>query len=194
MTLFDEMIKCSITVMRESLESAVTVEAVAARMGIDPSLVQPLFQSDAALSEAVGTYGMVQLADAITRATVGAPRNDPRAKIKAMGAAFVGWGLANPDLYRFLAIRFLRPGDNMSVIRRYETSFFTLVRKFLSEGGGATERKAVIARAFIVGLTDLALDDNLDLWANDGAVREAVIDEALSDMVDLLLPTAEARS
>lgn len=186
-TLIDQMIDTAVKMMRESLETAVTVDSVAAQLGIEPHLAQPLFSSDDALNEAVGNYGMVQLIDAITNALVRAPQDEPRALLTAMGRAFVSWALANPDLYRFIAVRILRPRGSLSVIRRYESSLVTLVRRFLGETDQTASRRALMSRAFIVGLSDLALDDDLDLWKPDGTDRETELDAVISEFVDMLL-------
>lgn len=188
MTLIDQMILTAVKLMRDSLQTAVTVETVSAQLGLNPDIARPLFQDDEALNEAVGTYGMVQLTDAITQAVVRAPQDDPRAMLTAMGQAFVAWALENPDLYRFIAVRILRPHGSLSVIRRYESSLSVLVRRFVGDSGHESSRRAVMSRAFIVGLADLALDDDMELWTStEGLDKRAELDGVISEFVDMLL-------
>ncbi len=194
MTLIDRMINTAVKMMRDSVETGVTVDGVAAQLGVDAHLARPLFPTDEALNEAVGSYGMVQLVDTVTAALVRAPQDDPRALLTALGRAFVGWAMANRDLYRFIAVRILRPRGSLSVIRRYEASLVTLVRRYLGESDQTTSRKALMARAFIVGLSDLALDDDLDLWTVDGAVKETELTAVVAEFVDMLLPSGPKKT
>lgn len=188
------MVAAAISHLRDCETQSVDVDEIARRAGVDAVTARTIFPSDDALGEAIDTYGILRLSDAITRALVAAAPGDHRAALVAMIQAYLGWARANPMLYLVLATRTIQFPGTPNILRRYDASFVPLVRRYLGESGDLpSTRRAAMLRAFLLGLAHLVLDDHLPLWTLPNDDAEAEIRATIEDFVDLMLATTPAQ-
>lgn len=186
-SMIDRMILAAIDQLHERRVTRIDMADVARRVGIDLDVARTMFKDEDALDEAIGTFGIARLADEMTRALVAVPIGDDRASLIALARAYIHFALENPKLYCVLTTQVLQPRQTDSIARLYDASFVPLVRRFLGETDCPPSRRAVIARAFLYGFTDLALEDHLELWLPSTGDSEADLMATVEDFVDLLL-------
>lgn len=190
----DRMVAAAVARLQECESQSADVGDIARRIGVDIDAARSVFPTDAVLAEAVDTYGIVQLADAITQALVAAPPEDNRAALIALFTAYLNWARENPKLYSTLLIRTLQSTDHSSILRRYDASFVPLVRRYLGETEGVPPtRRATFVRALLLGLGHLAADGHLWLWTPPHEDAEAELSATVIDFVDMLLAAGPAQ-
>lgn len=187
----DLMVAAAISHLQDCQTSAIDVDEIARRAGVDPVLARTVCPTDEDLGDAIDTYGMLRMSDAINKALVAAAPGDNRSALIGMMKAYLDWARANPMLYLVLATRTMQFPGAPNIVRRYDASFVPLVRRHLGEtrDGGETRRAAML-RGFLLGLAHLVLDDHLPLWTLPNDDPEAEITATIEDFVDLLLTPA----
>lgn len=183
----DRMINEAIQCLLEVRAHRLTVEELAERTGVELSALHTLFPDDRALTEAVGNYVAVQLADAMSRAVATAPPGDNRAALIALATAYVTWARQNRGLYGIVSERLLTTDGGAWAFHRYDASYVPLVRRFLGETDGRASHRAAIGRSFLFGITTLALEDRLGVWMRPGAPAEDEMAATIADFIDMLM-------
>lgn len=188
------MVTTAVSHLQECQSRLIDVEEIARQAGVDPVTARTVCPTDEALGNAIDTYGMLRMSDAINTALVAAPPGDSRAALIAMMQAYMDWARANPMLYMVLATRTLQFPGSPNIVRRYDASFVPLVRRYLGEAEDAPEtRRATVLRGFLLGLAHLVLDDHLPLWTLPNDDPEAEIRATVEDFVDMLLRAAPSQ-
>ena len=186
----DLMVTAAISHLQDSGRRSIHVDEIAQHAGVDAAAARRMFPTDEALGEAIDTYGMLRMSDAINKALVAAQPGDSRSALFGLMQAYVDWARANPMLYMALATRTLQFPGSPNIVRRYDASFVPLVRRYLGEMHGAETRRAAMLRGFLLGLAHLVLDDHLPLWTLPNNDAEAEITATIKDFVDMLLEAA----
>lgn len=81
---------------------AVTLRAVAKRVGVSPAAVYRHYTDKNALLAAVAAAGFAQLAEAFRRSQAAAAGQDPLTRLRALGLAYLCFAGDHPRLYRLL--------------------------------------------------------------------------------------------
>lgn len=186
----DRMVDAAVRCLHAHRGVRVSVAEVAAEAGVPQEVAEHLFPDDQALDEAIGSFGIMKLSDAMNRALVVVAPGDNRAALAAIACSYLLWARDNRDLYYVLTTQMMQPQRVNSIVRKYDASFVTLVRRFLGESDAAPTRRAAIARAFLYGFTDLALDDHLELWMLPHTDVIAELRATIEDFIDILLGPA----
>ena len=183
----DRMVHAAVTMLERCRVTTVEVDEIADAAGIDRAAARQIFPDSDALDEAIGTYGVLKLSDALNRALVAVPSGDNRGSLIALGQAYVRFARQNPTLYNVLTTIILQPKRTNTLVHKYDASFVPLVRRLLDETDEAPSSRAGMARAFLYGMTDLALGNHLSLWLPEGEDHEAGVDRLIVDFVDMLV-------
>ena len=183
----DRMVNAAVKHLNDCRITNVDVAEIARLAGVDPETAQHIFPDDDALDEAIGSFGIMKLSDAMNRALIPIPSGDDRAALIALGRAYVRFALDNRELSYVLNVRLIQSDRTNSVIRRYDAGFVPLVRRFLGESSDNPSRRGTMARAFLFGLTDLAVHGHLDLWKMKDTSFDEEIDASIDDFVNLLM-------
>ncbi|CDG39276.1 MULTISPECIES: TetR/AcrR family transcriptional regulator [Asaia] len=91
-----------VVIQRDGIE-ALTLRAVTREVGVSATAAVPHFGNLTGLRSALAAEGYEALAHALTRAISGAPR----VSAHAVGMAYIGFALENPDLFRLMFRRSL---------------------------------------------------------------------------------------
>lgn len=183
----DRMVRAAVKHLHDCQVNTVNVREIAAKAGVDRATAEHLFPDDEALDEAIGSYGIMMLSDSMNRALLSAPPGDNKAALKALARAYVRWALANRELSYVLTLRLMQPDRTNSIVWKYDAGFVPLVRRFLGETEQNATRRGIIARAFLIGITDLAMHGHLELWKLKGNDNMAEVDATIDDLINLLL-------
>lgn len=183
----DRMVRAAVKHLHGSPVNTVNVREIAAEAGIDPAVAEHMFPDDETLDEAIGSYGIMKLSDSMNRALLNSPPGDNYAALKALARAYVRWALDNRELSYVLTLRLMQPDRTNSIVWKYDAGFVPLVRRFLGETDETASRRGLMARAFLFGVTDLAMHGHLELWKLKDGDNMAEVDAAIDDFIDLLL-------
>ena len=191
----DRMVQAAVEKLYTSRVVSVDVDEIAALAGIDLEVARRIFPDNDALDEAIGTYGVLRLSDALNKALVTAAE-DNRSALIALALAYIWWARDNRELYHVLTAMILQPKHTNSIVLKYDSGFVPLVRRFLGESDDAPTCRAGIARAFLYGMTDLANGTHLKLWMRSGGRPEDEVEAMVVGFIDMLLaagPAMDAR-
>lgn len=185
----DRMVQAAVDQLYSCRVTTVDVDEIAHLAGIDIEIARRIFPDNDALDEAIGTYGVLRLSDALNRALVAAPTDDNRSALIALALAYIRWARDNRELYYVLTTIILQPKHTNSIVHKYDAGFVPLVRRFLGEDDQDASCRAGIARAFLYGMTDLTMSTHLRLWMRPGHGAEAEIEAMVVTFIDMLMKT-----
>jgi AcrR family transcriptional regulator len=164
---------------------AVSIRAVADRVGVTPPSIYRHFADKADLIFEVCARHFAALDESLANAIEGV--DDPVDRLRAMGLAYMRFGLANPEPYRIL---FMTPADatpeEYKVVVLRDNAAFDQVRRCAQEcidagrfrpGFTDSYRLAIGFWARVHGLTSLLIAKPEFPWPAD---REAFVDEYAS--------------
>lgn len=183
----DRMVQTAVVRIHASHVKSIDVAEIARLAGIDPAEAAHIFPDNDAMDEAIGSFGIMKLSDMMNGALAGTRPGDARAALKALAGAYVRFSIENRELAHVINVRLMQTDRTNSVVRRYDAGFVPLVRQLLGESGANPSRRAVMARAFIYGLTDLAVDRHFELWKQEGIDYLDDVDATIDDFVELLM-------
>lgn len=183
----DRMVHAVVKELHNCRVISVDVAEAARLADVDPDTARHLFPDNDALEEAVASFGIMKLSDAMNRALLAVPADDSHAVLGAMARAYVRFALDNRELAHVLTQRLMQTDRTNSIVWRYDRGFVPLVRRFLGEPDENPSRRATMARAFLFGLTDLAVHGHFELWKTEGADYMADIDATIDDFSTLIL-------
>jgi AcrR family transcriptional regulator len=108
--LREEILAAAVALLLETEnEDAVSIRAVAERVGVSPPAIYLHFSDKEALLEAVCVEAFAEFD---TRVAAAASVDDPVAALEAIGRAYVSFALDRPEHYRFMFMR--RPPEGIS--------------------------------------------------------------------------------
>lgn len=147
---------------------------VARAVGVSASAPYRHFENRQALLAAIAREGFLQFDAALRAAGQEAP---PKHHIEAMGRAYVGFALANPQLFRLMFSPEVGKDANPALMEAARASYASLTA--LTSAAGVPGRETAVSTwALVHGLAVLLLDDQIRL---DGpADREALVAAVLA--------------
>lgn len=164
--LREALVSASRSIVVESGAGALSLRAVARRLGVSHAAPGHHFPDKRALLAAVAAQGFHDLEQAMTRAA-NESEPDPLAS-QATGVAYVRFAADNPELFRLMVGRELLTGDSDELRSAAEAAFQVLVREAratLSARGESSEERLKLvtttAWSLVHGLSMLWLDGRL---------------------------------
>jgi AcrR family transcriptional regulator len=155
---------------------ALTLRAVAARLGVSHAAPRHHFKDQPELLAAVAARGFERFADALGEAA--ARQTDPVARLEATGIAYVRFALAEPELFRLMFGRgqtALTPELLAASARAFDV-LVAEARGALAGTGAGTDRLELVTTtswSVVHGLATLLLDRRLPLPADGDVERLA---------------------
>ena len=151
--------------------ASIGLREVARRVGVSAAAPYRHFASRQALLEAVATEGFRRFGEMMA-----AKREDfaEAEQLPAMAEAYVRFALVQPALFRLMFSRDIDKADNRALHAAAAEAYGSLARAAAREDPGAPSETAVIAWAFVHGLSVLLLDDQILMVRpedSDGLVR-----------------------
>lgn len=179
-------------IAREGVE-ALSIRAIAKQAGVSPGAPFRHFADRTALLTAVAEEATRRFLAEIAAATAREADPSPRARLLAIGRAYLSWARANPTYFEIVSTRRLIDyrGSTMLVAANaaVQEDMARLILALRPEYGQAELRAMkLMLRAFVYGLARMATDDHLADWGVPDAEAAAVSDAALVRLLDAVLP------
>ncbi|SMC24397.1 transcriptional regulator, TetR family [Andreprevotia lacus DSM 23236] len=168
--LKNALIEAAVTLIEEEGVDAVSVRAVAKRVGVSPGAPFRHFESRTALLTAVAEVAMARLAQAIDQALAQAGGQSALTQYMALGRAFLDWAFANPTHFRVISSRALIDFDGSGLAaanHRIRDRMRALLQQALDDGEirNVTVDDAMLAtRALAYGLARMYVDGQMQSW------------------------------
>jgi hypothetical protein len=149
---------------------------------------------DAAL-QLVGEGGAaaVSVREAARRAGVsaGAPANDPLARFRCLGLAYLRWAIRNPTHFEVISSRRLFDHDNSAGVSRNNAELIELTERTLAEAFAAGQLRSdnlkavqLAGRALVYGFARMNIDGHFPRWGVDGADVERTAESILDFFIE----------
>lgn len=168
-----KLIDTAIDIIREEGVEAVTLRALAARIGVSHAAPYRHFASKRALLAAIATEGFRQMLES-QREWLDRSARDPLSQVRATGIAYIDFAQKHPEHFRIMFGREVGPRSKFPELQAASTPTFMSVvdgvRRCQAEGILRTDSATNIAMmlwAAVHGLTILAMDRQIPLRLND---------------------------
>ena len=171
--LREALVEASSEIVARHGVEALTLRAVAARLGVSHAAPRHHFRDKDGLLAAVAARAFRRLADAMLAATEN--ESDPLRRLEATGVAYVSFALQEPELFRLIFGRrevSMTPELAEAGARAYDV-LVDEARAALESRGASAERLEVVVTAswsLVHGLALLLLDGRLPAAAGDDAI------------------------
>jgi AcrR family transcriptional regulator len=194
--LREALIDATLELLEEGGPERVTVREAAKRAGVSSGAPFRHFPTRTALLTAVAEQAMGRFRAEIAAALGQAGPDDPLARFRAVGTAYLRWALHNPTHFRLISDRSLIDFEGSAVLRRENLEIRGLMDELLADaqrrgllGPVDVTLVPVAARALVYGLARMHVDGHLAQW--DVAPGEA--ERRLQAALDLVIGSLSAR-
>ena len=195
--LREALIEAALQLLEEGGPERVTVREVGKRVGVSSGAPFRHFPTRTALLTAVAEQAMGRLRTEIDTALEQADPDDPLARFRAVGTAYLRWATRNPTHFRVISDRSLIDIEGSEIFRRHNLEIRQLMDELLAEADrrgllAPTDVKLVpiAARALVYGLARMRIDGHLAQW--DVAPDEA--EEQMQAAMGLVIDSMRSRS
>jgi len=195
--LREALIEAALQLLEEGGPERVTVREVGKRAGVSSGAPFRHFATRTALLTAVAEQAMGRLRTEIDTALEQADLDDPLARFRAVGTAYLRWAARNPTHFRVISDRSLIDVEGSEIFRRHNVEIRRMMDELLAEADrrgllAPTDVKLVpiAARALVYGLARMHSDGHLAQW--DVAPDEA--EEQMQAAMGLVIDSLRSRS
>jgi AcrR family transcriptional regulator len=187
------LIEATLQLLAEGGPERVTVREAAKRAGVSSGAPFRHFPTRTALLTAVAEQAMGRFRTEIATALGEADPDDPLARFRAVGTAYLRWALHNPTHFRLISDRSLIDFEGSEVLHRENLEIRGLMEELLADAerrgmlrGVDVRLVPIAARALVYGLARMHVDGHLAQWdvAPDEAERQlqAALDLVISSL------------
>ena len=175
--LVGALITATVEIIEERGVEHVSVREAAKRAGVSPGAPFRHFQSKTALLTAVAEQAMDRLTATIADTRSTDDGADPIEAFEAIGRAYLDWALANPTHFEIISSRTLIDFHGSERLRGQNQAIrgtmIDLLAQAQRQGRLALNTNvseiALAARAFVYGLSRMAIDGHFPEWHPDEA-------------------------
>ncbi len=198
--LREALIEATLQLLEEGGPERVTVREAGKRAGVSSGAPFRHFPTRMALLTAVAEQAMGRFRAEIDVALAQANADDPVARFRAVGTAYLRWALSNPMHFRVISDRSLVDLDGSEIFRRHNAEIQRLMDELLADA----QRRGLLrpldaalvpltARGLVYGLARMHVDGHLAQWgvAADEAERRL---QAALDLFITSLSSGSAES
>jgi AcrR family transcriptional regulator len=194
--LREALIEATLRLLEEGGPDRVTVREAAKRAGVSSGAPFRHFPTRTALLTAVAEQAMGRFRAEIVDALEHADPDDPVARFRAVGTAYLRWALRNPTHFRVISDRSLIDLESSASFVRDNLEIRGLMDDLLSEA----QRRGMLrqvdvtlvplaARALVYGLARMHVDGHLAQWD----VAPEVAEQRLQGALDLVIGALSSR-
>ena len=182
------LIDAALQLVDEGGAEAVSVREAARRAGVSPGAPFRHFPSRDALMQAVAAEAQRRFRAEIEAALAAAPADDPLARFRCLGLAYLRWAMRNPTHFEIISSRRLFDHDRADAVSRDNAELIELTERTLAEAFAAGQlrtgdlrRVQVAGRALVYGFARMNIDGHFPRWGVAGPEAEQTA-EAILDL------------
>jgi AcrR family transcriptional regulator len=191
--LREALIEATLELLEEGGPERVTVREAGKRAGVSSAAPFRHFPTRMALLTAVAEQAMGRFRAEIERALEQADADDPLARFRAVGTAYLRWALGNPTHFRVISDRSLVDLDGSEIFGRHNAEIRALMDELLADARHRgllrpldTTVVPLAARALVYGLARMYVDGHLAQWGVAPEEAERRLQAALDLVIDSL--------
>ena len=184
-----KLIETAIDIIRDEGVEAVTLRALAARIGVSHAAPYRHFASKRALLAAIATEGFRLMLDA-QREWLDQSPSDPLSQVRATGMAYIDFAQKHPEHFRIMFGREVGSRSKFPELQAASTPTFMSVvegvRQCQAQGILRTDSPtniAVMLWAAVHGLTILAMDKQIPARMNDDRELVRTVGKTMTDAI-----------
>jgi AcrR family transcriptional regulator len=181
------LIDATLQLIGEGGPDAVSVREAARRAGVSPGAPFRHFPSRDALMQAVAEEAQRRFRAEIEAALSEAAADDPLARFRALGLAYVRWAMRNPTHFEILSSRRFFDHDKAAGVSVDNAELIELTERTLAEAfmqgqlrSGDLKSVQIAGRALVYGFARMNIDGHFPRWGVGGEEAErtagAIID------------------
>lgn len=185
------LIEAALRLVGEGGAEAVSVREAARRAGVSPGAPFRHFPSRDALMQAVAEEAQRRFRAEIEAALAEAPANDPLARFRCLGLAYLRWAIRNPTHFEVISSRRLFDHDNSAGVSRHNAELIALTERTLAEAFAAGQLRPddlkaiqIAGRALVYGFARMNIDGHFPRWGVDGADAERTAESILDLFIE----------
>jgi AcrR family transcriptional regulator len=185
------LIDAALQLVGEGGAEAVSVREAARRAGVSPGAPFRHFPSRDALMQAVAEEAQRRFRVEIEAALAEAPANDPLARFRCLGLAYLRWAIRNPTHFEVISSRRLFDHDNSAGVSRNNAELIELTERTLGEAFAAGQLRSddlkavqIAGRALVYGFARMNIDGHFPRWGVDGADAERTAEQILDLFIE----------
>ena len=182
------LIDAALQLVGEGGAEAVSVREAARRAGVSPGAPFRHFPSRDALMQAAAEEAQRRFRAEIEAALAGAPADDPLARFRCLGLAYLRWAMRNPTHFEVISSRRLFDHDKSAAISGDNAGLIELTERTLAEAFSAGQLRSadlkqiqIAGRALVYGFARMNIDGHFPRWGVDGPEAERTA-EAILDL------------
>jgi AcrR family transcriptional regulator len=191
------LIHAAMELVGEGGPDAVRVREVARRAGVSPGAPFRHFASRDALIAAVAEEAQRRFRTEIDATLAKVPVDDPLARFRALGLAYMRWAIKNPAHFEIISTGRYHAHDKSAFVARDNAEVIVLTERLLAKAHangqlGSSDLKDVLigGRSLVYGFARMSIDGHFPRWG----VAEIDIDRTAGAILDLFLDGIARRS
>jgi AcrR family transcriptional regulator len=184
------LVGAALELAAEGGQEEVSVREAARRAGVSPGAPFRHFASREALMSAVAEEAQRRFRAEIARAMEAAPADDPLARLRKLGLAYLRWAMRNPAHFTIISTRAHFDHDGSAEVSRDNAELIALTGDLLAEASARGQLRKldlnaakIAARALVYGFARMHIDGHFPRWG----VAEAEIERTAEAVLDLFV-------
>jgi AcrR family transcriptional regulator len=184
------LIDAALQLARESGVEAVSVREAARRAGVSPGAPFRHFPSRDALMTAVAEEAQRRFRAEIDAALAAAPADDPLARFRCFGLAYLRWAMRNPAHFEIISSGRHFDHDRATELSRDNAELIDMTGRMLAEArergqlrSSDLKRVQIAGRALVYGFARMNIDGHFPRWG----VADAEVERTAEAILDLFI-------
>jgi AcrR family transcriptional regulator len=184
------LIDAAIQLVGEGGADAVSVREAARRAGVSAGAPFRHFPSRDALMTAVAEDAQRRFRSEIDAALAEAPADDPLARFRCIGLAYLRWAMRNPTHFEIISSRRFFDHDKSAGVSRDNADLIGLTERMLADAFARGQLRSVdlkqvqiAGRALVYGFARMNIDGHFPRWG----VADAEAERTAASILDLFI-------
>lgn len=190
------LIDAALGLVEEGGAEAVSVREAARRAGVSPGAPFRHFPSRVALLTAVAEEAQRRFRAEIDAALTGALADDPLARFRSFGLAYLRWAMRNPAHFEIISSGRFFDHDKATGLSQDNAELIGMTERLLADASGKGQlrvpdlkRVQIAGRALVYGFARMNIDGHLPRWG----VAEADAERTAEAILDLFIEGISTR-
>jgi AcrR family transcriptional regulator len=184
------LIDAALQLVGEGGAEAVSVREAARRAGVSPGAPFRHFPSRLALMTAVAEEAQRRFRAEIDTALADAPLDDPLARFRCFGLAYLRWAMRNPTHFEIISSGRFFDHDKANALSRDNTELIEMTERTLADAfaqgqlrSADLKRVQIAGRALVYGFARMNIDGHFPRWG----ISEPEAQHTAEAIVDLFI-------